>query len=133
MLDELGLATALTHMQDVYGLQGLEVALDVPDLPPLPAAVEVAAYRIVEEALTNVVRHAGATRCSVEVVADEHSLALCVSDNGRGIAADAPTGVGTASIRERAEELGGTATLSPAVPSGTLVSVRLPLTEPNPP
>ena len=132
VLDELGLATALIHMQAVYSLQGVDVSVDVPDLPPLPAAVEVAAYRIVEEALTNVVRHAGATRCSVAVIAEHQALALSISDDGRGIAADAPTGVGTTSIRERAEELGGTADLTSSPAGGTQVNVRLPLTDQEP-
>ena len=129
VLDELGLAPALTYMQAAYSLRGVEVLVHVPDLPPLPAAVEVAAYRIVEEALTNVVRHAGATQCAVELVVSDQTLSLSISDDGRGIAADTPAGVGTASIRERAEELGGTAVLAPSTAGGTQVSVRLPLTD----
>ena len=106
------------------------MSVEAPDeLPPLPAAVEVAAYRIALEALNNVARHAGAKGCTVRIVPDEEGgeLLLEVEDDGRGIARGSGTGVGLHSMRERAEELGGTFAVGPGPLGGTLVSARLPL------
>jgi signal transduction histidine kinase len=97
-------------------------------LPPLPAAVEVAAYRIVLEALSNVVRHARARNCIVSLTLDEVAGTLCleVEDDGRGMGEDRGTGVGLSSMRERAAELGGTLAIEAMSPSGTRVRARLP-------
>ena len=101
-LDELGLIGALREQAGRFSGE-LEVSVAAPDaLPPLPAAVEVAAYRIVTEALTNVARHAEASTCRV-VLALDGSLDISVIDDGRGIAADARHGVGLGSMRERAD------------------------------
>src|SRR4029079_8102643 len=89
-----------------------------PEAPPLPAAVEVAAYRIVGEALTNVVRHAGTDRCDV-VVRRNGGLELVIADHGRGLGADATAGVGMRSMRERAAELGGTLDVATRAGGGT--------------
>ena len=78
----------------------------------LPAAVEVAAYRIASEALTNAVRHAGARRCDITLTADE-ALTVEVTDDGRGLPDDPIPGIGLSSMRERAEELGGSFTATP--------------------
>ena len=95
-------------------------------LPDLPAAVEVAAYRITVEAVTNVVRHAAATSCRVRVgAADE--LTVEITDDGRGIAPNAVHGIGLESIRARAEELGGTCQLEQAPGGGTRIVARLPI------
>jgi two-component system, NarL family, sensor kinase len=86
------------------------------DLPPLPAAVEVAAYWIVNEALTNVVRHAGATQCEVRLRlsgAARSALELTVCDDGVGLPPAWRAGVGTSSMRERAAELGGSVDVRP--------------------
>jgi two-component system, NarL family, sensor kinase len=101
------------------------------DLSGLPAAVEVTAYRIVAESLANTVRHAGARSCSVTV--DRHRwLDIEICDDGIGIPADAfaGPGLGLASMRDRAAELGGELTLDGPASGGTTVRVRLPLTEP---
>ena len=77
------------------------------ELTGLPAAVEVAAYRIVGEALTNVSRHAAARHARVRLLSDDDALVVEVADDGTGIPAGTPAGVGLVSLRERAEELGG--------------------------
>jgi two-component system, NarL family, sensor kinase len=109
-------------------------SLDVPkNLPPLPAAVEVAAYRIAQEALTNVARHANAKTCHVRLSVDRvgGALELEVSDDGVGMTEGRRTGVGLSSMRERAEELGGTLAIEPEPEGGTRVLARLPLSAPK--
>jgi signal transduction histidine kinase len=90
--------------------------------------VEVAIYRIAQEALTNVVRHSSANRCAVRLALVEQtsSLDLEVEDNGRGLAPAGSAGVGLASMRERAEELGGTFEVQQPPTGGTCVHVQLP-------
>jgi signal transduction histidine kinase len=128
-LDELGLIPALREGAAQYGQNGLRVSVEAPEsLPPLPAAVEVATYHIAQEAMTNVVRHAGASTCSIRITLDEEAgvLHLEVEDDGRGVGGDHKAGVGTHSMRERAEELGGRCTIEALPLRGTLVSVQLP-------
>lgn len=126
-LDELGLLSALREQAEQYISDGLQITIDAPEpLPALPAAVEVATYRIVQEALTNVVRHAQAHSCIVRFTLG-HSLKVEVRDDGRGIAAGQRAGVGLTSIRERAAELGGTCEIETAPTSGTRLYVQLPL------
>jgi two-component system, NarL family, sensor kinase len=129
-LDELGLAEALRqHAQTVRRMSGgsldVQVALE-GDLPELPAAVEVAAYRISQEAVSNATRHAGATTCVVGISVDG-ALVIAVRDDGCGSAPSAP-GTGLRSMRERADELGGSCTVTFIPGSGTEVQARLPLT-----
>ena len=98
----------------------------------LSAAVEVAAYRIAQEALTNVSRHAGARACAIWLAVDEDALRLEVRDDGRGIpdAREDPSvraGVGLTSMRERAAELGGSLVVGSPPGGGTLVRASLPL------
>jgi signal transduction histidine kinase len=125
-LDELGLAAALT--QAVHRLASPTVThLDVKLDDELPAAVEVAVYRIVSEAVTNAARHAGATMCAIKVNRDGATLTATVSDDGSGIAAGTAGGNGLFTMRERAEELGGTLSVQTS-PDGTSVTARIPLT-----
>jgi signal transduction histidine kinase len=128
-LDALGLLAALRAYSDHHAEGGIRVTVESPSaLPPLPAAVEVAAYRIAMEALNNVARHASARHCEVRLSLDEEAgmLALQVSDDGRGIEGDYEPGVGLSSMHERAEELGGSCAIE-AVPSGgTRVTALLP-------
>jgi signal transduction histidine kinase len=91
----------------------------------LPAAVEVAAYRILQEALTNVVRHAGARTCTVSIQVND-TLDLAVRDDGCGVPADCHAGVGLPSMRERAAELGGTCEITSPPGQGTCLRVSLP-------
>ena len=94
-------------------------------LPALPAATEVAAYRIVVEALTNVARHARASRAVVALDADGGSLEIAVRDDGASDSAWEP-GVGISSMRERSQQVGGTLRTS-AGPSGGAVEATIPL------
>lgn len=130
-LDDLGLFVAVAELgHELVGAAGLDLALDLPTARPvLPAAVEVVAYRVAQEALTNVVRHAGATSCRVSATVTESVLALDVSDDGRGAARWAegsPRGLGLRSMSERAGEIGGRVEVS-TLARGTQVSLRLPL------
>ena len=111
-----------------HNLQELLVIVDAPEvLPPLPAAVEVAALRIVEEALTNVASHSQAQSCSVIVALDENCLSLVIQDDGIGLPKDYQPGVGTRSMRERATELGGSCTIEANPGGGTSIRIWLPL------
>ena len=128
-LDELGLVEALREEASKYSQAGLRVSVENPEeLSHLPAAVEVACYRIVQEALANVVRHARASQCSIRILLDEETGALIVEveDDGRGIKDDDRAGVGMSSMRERTEELGGWCTVESVVGGGTLIRALLP-------
>jgi signal transduction histidine kinase len=148
-LDDLGLVAAISQQAEshgfVYGGYSEDAATmaveedrvvfssEAPeDLLPLPAAVEVACYRIVQEALTNVARHAHAKTCHVDLSVDRAGgvLELEVRDDGVGMPETRRAGVGLSSMRERAEELGGTCVVEPGPEGGTRVLARLPL--PNP-
>jgi signal transduction histidine kinase len=128
VLDELGLADAIRERCSHYSTHThLSVTADIPEpLPELPAAVEVAAYRIALEALMNVVRHAQARSCTVRVRAGE-SLEIVVSDDGVGLSAQSRPGVGLRSMRERAEELGGACVVDSPPEGGTTVRTSLPI------
>jgi signal transduction histidine kinase len=128
-LDALGLLGALRTQVANQEHGGLRISIHEPErLPPLPAAVEVAAYRIVLEALNNVVRHADAHRCVVRLVIDELPFMLYVevTDDGKGVAEDRGTGVGLSSMRERAAELGGSCEVVALPSGGTRVRACLP-------
>ncbi|MBL7259317.1 GAF domain-containing sensor histidine kinase [Paractinoplanes lichenicola] len=121
MLDELGLVEALRN------LTGLPRVVTAPDpMPALPAAVEVALYRIAAEALHNAARHAEATGCTITLATDPHAVTLTVTDDGRGLPGDYLPGVGHRSMRERSTELGGTLHIGPAPGGGTEVVVTVP-------
>lgn len=127
-LDELGLVPALrVHAVRLEG-ESLRIAVDAPNaLPALPAAVEVAAYRITLEALTNVTRHAAARTCLVRLSLSDDCLVVELTDDGRGIPADVPAGVGLTAMRERTVELGGTLEIGSTPGRGSRVTARLPL------
>lgn len=129
VLDEFGLVSAIReHVAQYSGPNGLSITFDVTEpMPPLSAAVEVAAYRIVMESFTNIVRHAEASRCNITVKLDGNSLLLEVSDNGKGLLSKNHSGVGLASMRERAAELGGEWSLASIPTGGTRISARLPI------
>ncbi len=131
-LDDLGLLGALRESAAQYSAKGLDVSVEAPEgLPPLSAAVEVAAYRIAQEALTNVARHAGARSWTICLAIEETSvLRVEVSDDGRGmpdLREISHVGVGLTSMRERAGELGGSLVVEALPEEGTRVLARLPL------
>lgn len=153
-LDQLGLVSALReYTAACTGTHGLHFQVEAPEqLPPLPAAVEVAAYRIALEAITNVLRHAQARHCTVRLQLDDgretignnspssftqwaqgaivhhlSSLILEINDDGVGLPALPQAGVGFASMRERAAELGGSCFIESAAGNGTQVLAILPL------
>ena len=128
-LDELGLLGAMRqHAATLHadGGAALQVTISAPEpLPALSAAAEVTAYRIVVEALTNVARHAAATKAAVEIDVAGDDLHLTVQDDGQGARSWRP-GVGMSSMRERAEQVGGTLTARPRSDGGR-VEALIPL------
>ncbi|MEQ4304111.1 histidine kinase [Plantactinospora sp. B6F1] len=121
-----GLAAALRNECARFDSPNLAVRLQVDgNLQGLPAAIEVAAYRIVAEALNNVTRHSQASTCRVHVHRDR-ALTVEVVDDGVGLGPRRPGGVGLDSMRERATELGGDFDITPTSPHGTSIRVRLP-------
>jgi two-component system, NarL family, sensor kinase len=99
--------------------------------PQLPAAVEVAAYRIALEAMTDTVRHARAGRTDVRLTVAADTLCLEITDDGLGLPDGYRAGVGITSMRERAAELGGTCTVEARSTRGTVVRAELPLHTPS--
>lgn len=135
-LDQLGLVGAIRACADQYESSALQIDIKIEErLPTLPAAVEVAVYRIVQEALTNVVRHAQASHGEVELTVGKNGqngrgrLHLQIGDNGCGLPPNGRVGVGLSSMRERAEELGGHFEVKSGTGGGTLVTAVLPLIE----
>jgi two-component system, NarL family, sensor kinase len=123
-LDELGLVGAVRRLAGQLGGQ-VQIVVDADEPPPLPAAVEVAAYRIATEAITNVVRHSSGRRAVLSLRADGDTLRLAVTDDGAAEPAWRP-GVGLRSIAERAAEVGGACEAGPT-PDGGRVAAVLPL------
>ena len=127
-LDELGLVDSLRGIASRQSSPATIVTVEAPEpVPPLPAAVEVAAYRIVQEALTNVARHADAKSCSVRLSVQPDALLIEIADDGRGLG-DHRIGVGLQAMQERAAELGGSCEITSGG-AGTRVAARLPRSE----
>ena len=133
VLDDLGLAPAVEALlRGMARRQQVQATLqqDGP-VPRLDPATEVAAFRIIQEALTNVARHADARRCTVRLSSDGRSLTLGIDDDGRGFdpTAIGRAGVGLIGLRERVAERGGTLQLITAPGQGTRLTVRLPVAD----
>ena len=126
MLDELGLIAAIKNLKLTDFSIQLEVIAPEP-MPQLSAAVEVAVYRIASEAIHNVVKHALAENCVVEVQVEISQLTLRVTDDGHYMSAGLTNGIGLQTMQERAAELGGTFSIQPAKAGGTRIVVHLPL------
>jgi len=129
VLDEFGLVSAIReHVAPYTGPNGLQISFDTTEpMPSLPAAVEVAAYRIVLEAFTNIIQYAEASACHIKLKLEDNSLLLEVSDNGKGLSPNKRSGVGLTSMRERASELGGECVVENNPAGGALVKAKLPI------
>lgn len=130
-LDELGLLPAVRERATRFSNapNGFHVTVDAPaELPALPAAVEVAAYRIVQEALENVSKHSQARTSSIRF-SNHNGLEIEITDDGIGLPPIITPGVGLRSMRERAEELGGSCVIEPCRNGGTRILARLPIGE----
>ncbi len=133
ILDEVGLAEAVERYCDDFAERSrLEVRRTIDAGAPLSTAVEGACYRIVQETLTNVARHAAAQRVSVRMELRSGHLLLEIEDDGRGFATREPSsGRGLTGMRERTELLGGSLQVTSTPGSGTRVRAALPLEEPG--
>jgi PAS domain S-box-containing protein len=139
ILEDLGLSQAVTrHLQEVADLHGIaaDVRVEGLDAGPLPPLVQSTVYRVLQEALTNVVRHAGARRVSVRLLRDESTIELQVRDDGVGFDPDAVPGnsaavkrrgLGLQGIQERTVLLGGTVRLESKPGKGTTIRARFPV------
>jgi signal transduction histidine kinase len=128
-LDDFGLLGAIRTILTTSTRGSIVVDLSVPPLlPALPAAIEVAAYRIVQESVTNVLRHAQATHVEVALACRGDALQVSVRDDGCGLADDVVAGVGLTSIRERVRDVGGWVTIRSD--GGTTVEAVLPVGTP---
>jgi signal transduction histidine kinase len=134
VLDDLGLYGAIEEFVERIGQPGRDqIYLHLADKRvALPAAVEVAAYRIVQEAVTNAIKHAQASQITVTSMLDcapqvPCSISVKICDNGIGLPADYAVGIGLQSMRERAEELGGSCVIGKRREGGTEVVAQLPI------
>jgi len=127
VLDEFGLLFAVRELAARYDSESFRVTVEAEGaLPALSAAAEVAVYRIVQEALANARKHAGAGRCEIAFGAPEAGLSVAIRDDGAGLAGAYVPGIGIRSMKERAEELGGSCEVEPDREGGTVVRVRIP-------
>jgi signal transduction histidine kinase len=139
MLDDFGLPeTVQTYLRGFSKRSGVRAQITTERMDErLPADVEVGLYRIVQEALTNVLKHANASTCTVRLVRRDDHVHLTIEDDGRGIegvvdsSVAARRGLGIIGMRERAASLAGTFSIRNRAEGGTHISVRLPLTPPG--
>ena len=129
-LDDLGLVAALRELAAQYAHSGVSITVEAPEsLPALPAAVEVAAFRIAQEGMTNVVRHANARTCRIVLQPEANCLCVTIEDDGRGLPRPLRMGVGLRSMQERVAELSGRFTVENRGQGGTVVRAWLPMVE----
>ncbi len=127
-LDQLGLVHAIEEFAATNRSSMLNITVDAPTkFVRLPAALEVAIYRIVQESVTNVVRHANAHTCTIKLAIDDE-ISLEILDDGQGLPEpNRKVGIGLTSIRERAEELGGRCLITSHIGAGTSILIYLPV------
>ncbi|TLS49325.1 sensor histidine kinase [Paenibacillus antri] len=126
-LDEFGFAFAVREIAYQFADHPLRVTVEtMEELPALPAAVEVAGYRIIQEAVANAIRHSRGSKCEITVRADSH-LHIAIKDDGHGFPSNPKAGVGQQSMRERAEEVGGRLSVTSVQGAGTTVAVTIPI------
>lgn len=139
LLDELGLSAALNWYAEGFTKRsGIEVKVEVPqNLPRLPHEKEMAIFRVVQEALTNVLRHSGSHKAQIRLTFDQEAVELTVQDEGKGMPrrrfgkAEKEHGVGIAGMRERLQQLGGGLEVRP-LRKGTQVAARVPIKHAEP-
>jgi signal transduction histidine kinase len=129
MLDDLGLAAALGWLaREIARPTGLRIQVRADDLPPdLPDEHKTCVFRIAQEALNNVAKHANANAVEITVRASDSWLAITVQDDGRGFQHGRAHGLGLTGMHERAESLGGSVNVTSGPGKGTLIEVALPL------
>lgn len=126
-LDEFGLLFSLRELAAQLQQPNFRIVFQSPEsLPPLMAAVEVAVYRIVQEAITNALKHSQGSACHIRLSVDE-VLRIEISDDGTGVSKASRKGVGIRSMRERAEELNGRFAMNEASYAGTQIEIEFPL------
>ena len=128
-LDDLGLVPALQHYADELGAaRGIEIAIKDDGLGRLPRDIETTLYRIIQEALTNVARHAEAHHANVTIERDQENVRAAIRDDGMGFnVTEARTALGLVGMQERASLLGGSVEIDSHLRSGSIVKVELPL------
>jgi signal transduction histidine kinase len=127
-LDELGLIFALDELCRQYEGSSIKVSLEASEIDfPLHAAIEVAAYRIVQEAVTNAGKHSKGSYCKVTLGLEDTSLIITIADDGVGFHDNWKNGIGLHSMKERAEEVDGQFIIKNNSDEGTTIEVRLPL------
>lgn len=132
VLDDLGLVPAIRFMAgNVSGRTGLRITVTAKVAKRLPSAIEIALYRIVQEALTNITKHASATVATVEAFCEGGELCCAITDDGTGFDVNAirsgrvHSGIGLIGIEERAHAIGGTLSIESAPGRGTKILVRV--------
>jgi len=139
LLDEVGLVSALRwYLDGLTKRSGIETSLEVDpsNFSRLPRDMETAVFRIIQEALTNVFRHSGASRAWVSLTQGEKHVVVVVRDNGKGLGEETvrlrpgSVGVGIGGMRQRVEEFGGALQLANVDP-GAMIEVLIPLTSPT--
>ncbi len=127
ILDELGLTFAINELIRQYSHSKIYFKVLVPpSVSTLPAAIEIATYRIIQESISNVVRHSNATECKIKITMDNF-LKTEITDNGKGISSSSKKGIGMVSMRERTEELNGTLHVISTPEKGVSIQVIFPL------
>jgi signal transduction histidine kinase len=132
LLDDLGLIPAIEWQTEQFQFRtGIECVLELPDLDlDLSVAASTALFRILQESLTNVARHANASRVRVDLVRNNGWLNLVVADNGKGISTldlESSRSFGLVGMRERAHVFGGRLDIQREPKGGTSVRVRIPV------
>jgi signal transduction histidine kinase len=131
ILDALGLQVSMqTYCEDFSRRTGLPISFEVEEaLPPLPDIYNITLYRVLQEALSNIVKHAQASHVWVDLSIDEGNIILTVQDNGQGFRTGIAqsNGMGLSSMRERVTIAGGHFTISSMQKRGTILTARFPL------
>jgi two-component system, NarL family, sensor histidine kinase UhpB len=134
VLDDLGWVPAIRYLAGAVSKRAnLPIEVETKVMKRLPKAVEIALYRIVQEALTNITKHAQAKRVSIQVFRADHALCCSVQDDGAGFdvravrSNPAQRGLGLIGIQERANSIGGTVSIESSPGRGTKILIRLPM------